>query len=257
MSVEVFSWSRLETYKRCPARYAFAYLEQRPPEAETLESVLGKLVHEVLAGAINEEGESENNIFWKFGNRRFLAPMIRVVKPDMDWRVELEAADSMIAIGLAQIGRVQAETVAVEQEVRGDCDGIPFVGHIDWLTQNEDGFQIRDWKTSRKTSQQRTVDADGQLALYEVLLRPGLPILLESVSLHWHFLRSDTVRESTRTSGELRLLEEELAYRAREITAAREFPYNPGPLCGWCEYRGQCPASPFHGEDPETRLLTP
>ena len=251
MSVEVFSWSRLETYKRCPARYAFAYLEQRAPECETLESVLGKLVHEVLAGAINEEGES---IFWKFENRRFLAPMIRVVKPDMDWRVELEAADSMIAIGLAQIGRIQAETVAVEQEVRGELDGIPFVGHIDWLTRDQGGVDIRDWKTSRKTSRQATVDADVQLALYQLLLTHEDD---GDVWLFWHFLRSDTIRCSTRTPSQLARLEQELAHRAREITAAREFPYNPGPLCGWCEFRGSCPASAYFGEDPETGLLTP
>jgi len=252
--IEVFSWSRLQTYKRCPARYAFSYLEQRAPECETLESVLGKLVHEVLAAELYVRDNASFYSAWDA--RRASLPRIRVVKPDTDVDAEVRAALVMILTGFEQIRLVHeeehAETVAVEQEVEGELDGVPFVGHIDWLTRDEKDVQIRDWKTSRKTSRQATVDADGQLALYQILLER-----IHCTTLHWHFLRSDTIRDSWRSPAQLERLAEELAYRAREITAAREFPYNPSPLCGWCEFRGSCPASAYFGEDPETGLLTP
>jgi len=44
----IYSHSRIETFKQCPLKFKYRYLDKIIPEVETIESFLGSRVHEAL-----------------------------------------------------------------------------------------------------------------------------------------------------------------------------------------------------------------
>jgi RecB family exonuclease len=276
---EVWSFSRLTTYEQCPARYAYTYLLALEPEADGVESVLGKLVHEAIAEHLYARGtphamsvSQSAASFRAMWTGRLAAPAlppVRIVRQDYDLHAALDGAEQMLrqalAVDLPEILRTGGIVAGVERGLRAELGGVPWTGTLDLLIlrQVPERLEIHDWKTSKKTSRQATVDVDPQLPLYELLLRridPGFLAgrlwLDQPIRLVWHFLRTGTVRTSMRTPDDLERLEAALAARTATIAAAQEFPHRPGPLCGWCEHRRRCPASHFHGEPEGVGIIT-
>ena len=52
--IERFSYSSLETYKKCPAQFRFRYIDKIAKTDEGIEAFMGKRVHEALEFLYNE-----------------------------------------------------------------------------------------------------------------------------------------------------------------------------------------------------------
>jgi RecB family exonuclease len=85
------------------------------------------------------------------------------------------------------------------------------------------------------------LDADRQLALYQIALRERHPDT--PMRLVWHYLTFGATRVSTRTTEQLDALRAEIGELVRQIEAAEHFDARPSALCDWCEYRDACPAA--------------
>jgi RecB family exonuclease len=155
------------------------------------------------------------------------------------------------------------QTLGIEEHVTFLLDGdarYRIQGFVDRLARAPDGaIEIHDYKTGRWVPSQETLDADRQLALYQIGVssKHGEET---PVRLVWHYLLRDQVRVSSRTREQLDALREETLELIGRIEEERAFEPRPSSLCSWCEFNDVCPAAAgLRGEasgprpDPATR----
>jgi putative RecB family exonuclease len=137
------------------------------------------------------------------------------------------------------------ETLGLEERISFDLDGggrYRILGIVDRISRTRDGvIVIHDYKTGRWVPDQKQLDGDRQLALYQIGVMEkfgdGDP-----VRLVWHYLSRNLVRTSTRTQEQLASLRVETAELIDRIRGEVGFDPKPSALCSWCEYDNICPA---------------
>ncbi len=249
---KTFSPSKLACYQDCPKRYQYRYVDKISRRRKTPETVLGTSVHaafEELHGLVTggkvptlaevqatfeAELEKEWDETVKLRDERFTRD---------DWRrVGLECVKTYYEAGFPFD---KDKTVAVEKKVGFPIavDGAEYriEGYVDRLVLAKDGaFEIHDYKTSKSLPTQDYVDADWQLALYELAIRHDWPDA-EKVRLRWHYVRHGKVLTSERDLAAREKLRAEATALIGAIKHDHDFPPKPSPLCDWCEYKDLCP----------------
>jgi putative RecB family exonuclease len=122
---------------------------------------------------------------------------------------------------------------------------VHLTGYVDRLVDLGGGnYEIHDYKTSRRLPSQNEIDRDRQLALYQLGVTLQLPDV-RSIRLVWHYLAHDRMLVSIRTPDQLRELKLNvlgLIARIQRAAQADDFPPRITPLCNWCEFQPMCPA---------------
>jgi putative RecB family exonuclease len=252
------SHSSISTYRACPLRYGFRYVEHRPGEVSPGQFAFGSAVHKA---------------FEVFGLARIRAraegtddPGLETLQEALDRKLasssltpdEMEDAKRRAIPVLARFLEVEtsmeAEPVAVELgfgvavELAVSGGGFRFVGYVDRVDRAPDGStQIVDYKTGR-TRSQADVDADAQLTAYAFgcagggLRDPATGMTLPPASrLGLYFAESGELLWTARTDEQLAAFETGLVETVGRIHV-REFAARPAPWrCRWCDYRRECP----------------
>ena len=257
----IYSHSRLSTYERCPRRYQYRYLLGIAPEGESVESFLGRRVHEVLErlyrattkGFVPTLAQVRMR-FRQLWSEHFDAVRVRFARPDVETGFYLAQGDRCLEnYYRAQYPFDRDETLGLEEPVEfdlgPDAQPVRFRGVVDRIARARDGAtEIHDFKTGAKVPSQQEIDEDRQLALYQIGLARSRGVA-GPVRLVWHYLRSGVVRQSTREPDALRALESATLDLVERVRSEHEFAPVPGRLCAWCEYRDGCPASPVQRAD--------
>lgn len=254
---EVYSHSRLETFERCPRRFFYRYRAKLPAESESIEAFVGKRVHEVLERLYRAaERDAVPTLAQVIARYRQLfdeahdAERVRIVRQE-------ETVESYRELGEHCLSNYyyehypfdREETLGLEQHLEFSLGELPsgpvrMQGFVDRVARARDGtLEIHDYKTSARVPSQNKIDSDGQLALYQIGLA-GVRDATQGVRLVWHFVRRGVTRTSTRTFAQLESLRDDLLARVESVRREVEWAAKPSPLCGWCEYRDGCPASP-------------
>ena len=148
------------------------------------------------------------------------------------------------------------QTLGLEQRVVFPLDSegrYGIQGIIDRVVRAPDGaIEIQDYKTGAYVPSQKALDADRQLALYQIGIERGLDEPTP-IRLVWHYLAKGQVRTSTRTPAELEALRADTLGRIEQIEAETDWTATKNKLCNWCEYRDACPA---WGASPEVPAAT-
>ncbi|MEK7388615.1 MAG: PD-(D/E)XK nuclease family protein [Elusimicrobiota bacterium] len=247
-----FSPSKLGVYKNCPRRYQYRYVDKISRARKTPETVVGVAVHsafeelyELVSGGKTPSAQDIQSVYarefdagW---DQSVLAKDDRFSKDD--WRKV--GSDCVELYHRTQSPFSQDRTVAVEKRV-----GFPIAvdgheyrieGFIDRLALAPDGtFEIVDYKTAKSLPAQEDVDADWQLALYEIAVRREWPDA-KAVRLKWHYVRHGKTLISERDEAARERLHADVAALIGTIKHDHAFEPRPGPLCDWCEYRDLCP----------------
>jgi putative RecB family exonuclease len=299
----VYSHSRLSAYETCPRKFQYRYLWKLPAESESIEGFVGKRVHEVLerlhrvAGSagvpslprvlfrfqqlfadaydgarvrIAREGTPLD--FYRAIGEQCLANYYRDHYPfDRDETLALEERVSfdLGSGGTSLAQRTQAsrsEPKASEDHHAGERSRSSYAlqGFVDRIARTRDGaIEIQDYKTSARLPSQAQVDADRQLALYQIGVGARFGAQ-RPVRLVWHYLRQRRTLVSTRTPEQLDALAHDTRALIDRIRSETAFEARPSALCRWCEYREGCPASPerradrpAYGERPAARARRP
>lgn len=247
-----YSHSRLECYRKCPRQFSFRYVDRIPARQRGVEAFMGSRVHEALehlyrecmGGRVLSRDEliAHYDGLWEeaFGDD------VRVVREERD------PADYR-RIGAECLGRYHDEhhpfadaerTLALEQLVEfdlGEDAGYPIRGYADRLVRGEDDrLEIHDYKTSARLPSKDQVEADGQLALYQV----GLGEVFEGqcgVRLVWHYVAHGKRIEIEKSEAELEALVRRMRRTIDEVEAAQRFEARTSVLCRWCDYQDLCP----------------
>jgi putative RecB family exonuclease len=252
---QIFSHSRLSSFEDCPRKFQYRYVLRLPSETEGIEGFMGRRVHEVLERLYRYTAEGRipalARVLQRFAlwwDEHFDPERVTIVREGLDAEHYRRLGERCLTHYYRRHYPFDAdETLAVEERVLFALDGshqYRIQGFVDRVVRARDGsLEIHDYKTSARVPSQARLDADRQLALYQLGLAEryaaGRP-----VRLVWHYLAHDRVCTSQRSPEQLEALRRETIELIDRIRAEEEVEPRPGPLCRWCEFADRCPEGP-------------
>ena len=246
----IYSYSRIETFRQCPLKYKFNYIDGIKRKTQSIEAFMGSRFHEAMellykdirfkAPSVNELIEHYNNQ-WdeKYSDSVFIVKKERT--PDDYRRIGIEAINDYYK---RYYPFDQSRVLGIERAFvfsLDDKDEYRLKAIIDRISQAQDSsYEIHDYKTSSSLPDQQQVDKDIQLALYQIALEKMWQDV-KKVKLVWHFVAHDKELISTRTKDELEAVRNQTIKLIDEIVVAKDFPAKESTLCRWCSYQEICP----------------
>jgi putative RecB family exonuclease len=231
------SYSSINTYETCPAKYRFQY-EERLPTASSPALTFGDVLHralfrfhdrpvpvapslEDLQGFLDDEWSDEG--YRDPGEETLYKDHARQVLTDY----HRENADQF---------RIPA---ALEYRFTIEVEGVALSGVIDRMDRIPGGgYEIIDYKTGRRLPPQARIDQDLQLSVYHLAAKEIWGI--EPAKLTLYFLLPGQRMTTTRTAADADTLRRRIGTVAERI-AAGKFEPRQNPLCDWCDFQARCP----------------
>ena len=236
------SYSKLSTFKLCPLKFKFQYLERK----ETIPSIaliLGSSIHAVLEKVYDHKKEERT---LEFLQKLFTTEWeMRKKKEDLITTQEQEKIIGkrsilMLENFLKSPLYLNSEPIQREEFAEMKLDNeICFVGRIDRVDKLNDCFIVVDYKTGKFNM--KYLDFT-QLFAYGLLMKNNGIDVKKSV---FYYVESNVTIEKEVTPEILKKTNESLLSRSKEvynsINTGNMKPVE-GPLCGWCAFKNICPA---------------
>lgn len=247
-----YSHSRLQTYRSCPRKYKFQYIDRIRDEEEGVEAFMGSRVHEALEKLYRHLAKSHSLSledvlnYYEASWERNWHDQVKIVNTDFEPGHYRETGRKCIRDYWRRYEPFdQAVVVGIERKVSVELDkerAIALGGIIDRLDRKADGvYEIHDYKTNSMLPAQTDADADPQLALYQLAVEAMWPDDVRDVTLVWHYLAFDTEIRSRRNPEALEKLRADTLVLIEKVEADREFEAAESALCDWCGYAALCP----------------
>jgi len=249
------SWSALSTFRTCPLKYRFRYIDGLPEESVSSALVFGTGIHTAVEqhfqAALSGDPEPDLDALL-FAYRSAWLPhdpdAIQFGSTETRSSLDALAARMLAAFLSSPAASVQGRVLGVEEEIRGMLvEGVPdLYGRVDLLTEDADRLIVTDIKTSRgKWSQEQVEDSGEQLLLYSHLaseIAPGKRIATRFLVLTKtkEPVIEEHVREVEPAAMKRTLAGVERVWRAIELGV-----FYPAPStmnCASCGYRAACRA---------------
>jgi putative RecB family exonuclease len=257
----VYSHSKLSTFEQCQLKYKYRYIDKKEPDIEqTIESHLGKVIHDTLELVYNQAQEKrilniEEIITYYTENwQENYSEDFVIVKQGLTDKDYFNMGVEFLVGYYNEHHPFKDGTIECEKRIWINLDEkgeYKLMGFIDRLVYNfqTNEYEIHDYKTANSLPTQDKVDDDRQLALYAIAIKELFGHDKE-VRLIWHYLAHNTKIESTRTNEQLRRLKQEVLDLIDEIESTEHFPHNKSVLCDWCEFRPSCEAWKYEVQKP-------
>ncbi len=234
------TYSKVKTFLSCRKAYWLDYESglPRPPETDTIGGMIGTGVHRALARLCDTgdpaHGASELDAYLRM-------PSHEAVGPGTEYH---DLAFELYQRGVAAHQSIESEDrwAELQGQALAHSRGIRLWAKIDRVDRLPGGhWQVIDWKTGRFDVGEET---DAQLDIYHVILRTvrRLPAEAEVTAVGWN-LRTGEKRVRSLTRADAAATVSYLSGLAHRIQSVAEFEAMPGPACGFCRWRPQCPES--------------
>jgi putative RecB family exonuclease len=252
---DYLSWSALSTFRTCPLKYRFRYVDGLPEESVSSALVFGTGIHSAVEQHFQAllSGDPKPDLdALMFAYRSAWLPhdpdAIQFGSSETRASLDALAARMLTAFLSSPAASVQGRVLGVEEEIRGMLvEGVPdLYGRVDLLTEDSDSLVITDIKTSRgKWSQEQVEDSGEQLLLYSHLaseISPGKKIATRFLVLTKtkEPVIEEHVREVEPGNVKRTLAGVERVWRAIESGVFYPAPSTVG--CAGCGYRTACRA---------------
>jgi putative RecB family exonuclease len=252
---DYISWSAISTFRTCPLRYKFRYVDGLPEESVSAALVFGTGIHAaieqhyqaLLAGEARPDLE---RLMFVYRSAWLPHEPDQIDFGSKETRASLDdlASRMLVAFQASEMARVPGRVLGVEEEIRGMLvEGVPdLYGRVDLLTEDADTLTVTDIKTSRgKWSQEQADDSGEQLLLYSKLaseISPGKKIQTRFLVLTKtkEPVVEEHVREVDPGTVKRTLAGVERVWRA--IQAGVFYPAPSVMACSGCGYREACRA---------------
>ena len=252
---DYLSWSAVSTFRQCPLKYRFRYVDGLPEDSVSSALVFGTGIHTAVEQHFQAilSGDPKPDLdALMFSYRSAWLPH----EPDAiqfgssESRASLDALASkmLMAFLSSPAASVQGRVLGVEEELRGMLiGGLPdLYGRVDLITEDSDSLVITDIKTSRgKWSAEQVEDSGEQLLLYSHLaseIAPGKKIATRFLVLTKtrEPVIEEHVREVNPVAVKRTLAGVERVWRA--IESGQFYPAPSTMNCASCGYRAACRA---------------
>ncbi len=231
------SYSSISTYETCPAKYKFQY-EEKLPTTSSPALAFGDALHRTLH---------------RFHDRPVpVAPSVEELHEmlDAEWVDEGYRDAGEEALYREHARQVLAHyhqdnagsfriPAALEFRFTVEVAGVQLSGVIDRMDRIPGGgYEIVDYKTSRRLPPKAVVDRDLQLSLYYLAAKEIWGIEPERLTLY--YLLPGERMTTLRTPADADHLRRRIGTVAERI-AAGKFEPRANPLCDWCDFQHVCP----------------
>ena len=252
---DYISWSALSTFRTCPLKYRFRYVDGLPEESVSSALVFGSGIHTaveehfqaILAG---DPMPDIDKLLFAYRSAWLPHDPDAIGFGSKDTRQTLDdlAARMLTAFIASPVAAVDGRVLGVEEEIRGVLvEGMPdLYGRVDLLTEDDDTLTVTDIKTSRgKWSDEQVEDSGEQLLLYSKLaseISPGKKIATRFLVLTK--TKEPVIEEHTREV-EPGNVKRTMAGAERVWRAIEAGVFYPAPsvmACSGCGYRAACRA---------------
>jgi putative RecB family exonuclease len=252
---DYISWSAISTFRTCPLKYKFRYIDGLPEESVSSALIFGTGIHTAVEQHYQAQlaGDPKPDLdALLFAYRSAWLPhepdAIQFGSKETRASLDALAARMLTAFLNSPAASVQGRVLGVEEEIRGMLvEGVPdLYGRVDLLTEDSDSLVITDIKTSRgKWSQEQVEDSGEQLLLYSNLaseISPGKKLKMRFliVTKTKEPVVEEHVREVEPAAVKRTLAGVERVWRA--IESGVFFPAPSTMNCSACGYRAACRA---------------
>lgn len=244
------SFSRIDTYRSCPRRFRYSYLDRLPTKPSPHLS-FGSSIHAALEAFYDRKlpgcPSVDQLLGWLYDawDRRGFRDLAR--EEELRWY--RHAQDVLRRFHAREVDRYRLP-VSTEAwfELPVGYEAV-VVGSIDRVDRDDAGdLHVIDYKTNRRARPRQEVAGSLQLALYALACRHLYGALPATVSLD--FVVPGLTVTADREELDLDAAREVVLATAAAVRAGHDEP-TPSPLCDWCDHRAICPA--WSG-DPEQQL---
>jgi len=249
------SWSALSTFRTCPLKYRFRYIDGLPEESVSSALVFGTGIHAAVeqhfqAMLSGDQQPGLEQLMFAYRSAWLPHEPDQIQFGSSETRASLDGlAGKMLTAFLASpAASVQGRVLGVEEEIRGMLvEGVPdLYGRVDLLTEDSHSLVVTDIKTSRsRWSAEQVEDSGKQLVLYSKLaseIAPGKKILTRFLVLTK--TKEPVVEEHAREVGPV-AVKRTLAGVERVRRAIEGGNFHPAPSavgCAGCGYWAACRA---------------
>jgi len=260
-----YSFSRIQTYKQCPLKYRFKYIDRIKDQDFTLTAdlLLGSAVHYALEKLYEEisnfksvEEEKLLEFFYSYWNSeveslKASGEELLVREGSIEGDFQLRGEEYLKAYYENNTPFDKIKVVDTEANVSFALDeDVSFAGFIDRLDKDGDTFVINDYKTNKRLPTENKDSMKEQLTLYAIGVKEKYGKYLKKIKARLYFLHFD-IEDTWEITDELlfevtekyRWLVKEIESKKAKFVAGEKdiFEVNETPLCRFCEYTSICP----------------
>ena len=239
------SYSSLNTYETCPLKYKYHDID-KIKEPKSKDQVFGTLIHSVLhyyhtPALLAPNLEQALDFFAKRWNSEVFESELEERSAFTEGVKIIERYCRDNAPGDFTIVDLESRfSIEIGDEVNG---WHTISGIIDRIDKTEHGYEIIDYKTTKKMPSQEKVDNDLQLSIYLKAFLDRYPKEaehLETITVSLYYLKHGVKLSSTRTREQLERIDQEFLAVIKSIEEGKFEPLL-SPLCDWCGYQKICP----------------
>jgi RecB family exonuclease len=241
----------MDTYERCPLRYALEKVYAIPTGRKAGALSFGSTAHAAFEVYTRERRERlargepppTRDELQRWFEAEWKSGEFEGATSEEHYRGRVgPLLDAFWAGELVSLGQAEAEEVRFELriEVPGGAPAT-FTGSIDRIDRlPSGGVEIVDYKTGRVSSQ-KSVEESLQLSIYALACRDALGLgTPEKVTLY--FTETGTRMSTTRSDAQLDAARDQLAAWVARLRTG-DFAATPSSgTCRWCDYAALCPA---------------
>jgi len=248
------SYSALDEFRTCPRKYKYSQIDRiRTPKSK--EQFFGTLIHSTLKlvhtpDILSPTLEQALDFFSKNWNAEVFAD-------EIEERAAFSQGVAMIQDYFKKNDPSKINIVDLESRFQvemGDAEKHIITGIIDRIDKTEDGYEIIDYKTTRKLPSQEKVDNDLQLSIYLAAFLARYPKEIENlakIKVSLYYLKHGVKLSSERTLEQVEQSEKLVIDLIDEIQKSKFEPQISG-LCDWCGYQNICPMWKHKFKEAET-----
>ena len=248
------SYSAIDTYETCPAKFRFQY-EQRLPTSSSPALAFGESLHRALQRFHDRPVPVPPSLgeLHAFLDQEWVSDGYRDPSEE---RLYLDHGRQVLSGYHRDNADDYRIPAALEYKFSIEVEGVQLGGQIDRLDRIPGGgYEIIDYKTNRRLPPKSRIDKDLQLSIYWLAAKEIWGIEPERLTLY--YLLPGQRMTTTRSAADGERLRHRIATVAERVEAGK-FEPRENPLCNWCDFQAQCPLYRHlhekEGGDPAPRI---